>query len=210
MVCPSLPLHHTISNILIGHGIDQVVSPAGRFSRDDDGKVLTFEPNRLVFFLYPPSENNLRLLDSISGESHGLEKICTKLEGGLQVPLCSTHALYIPAACGHAEVTAAGGMMVSKAFVNPDTLLAMAKLLASGCKWSKEFANGNEYPMWSRWEWAAKAADPATCVQAWYVAKQALLRTSVMLTVTGTSHTRRCRNVSVVGQTADRRRKSPS
>jgi len=80
--------------------------------------------------LYPPSERNLRLMQTVEGQKAKLISLAASLEGGLIALTTSVHAIYIPAGCIHGTFTSVGGFLVTKDFTSMGSAMAFSWYLA--------------------------------------------------------------------------------
>ncbi|KAG4430017.1 hypothetical protein IFR05_014500 [Cadophora sp. M221] len=69
-----------------------------------------------LWIMFPPTPQNLQLMQSADGQRSKLARIGKDLGGGLVIKADSSQALYIPAGCIHAVFTLHGGFLVSLEF----------------------------------------------------------------------------------------------
>lgn len=83
-----------------------------------------------IWVLYPPSEQNLRLMQTVEGQKAKLISLAAALEGGLIILTTSVHAIYLPAGCIHGTFTLIGGFIVTKDFTSIGSTTAFSWYLA--------------------------------------------------------------------------------
>ncbi|KAH1601520.1 hypothetical protein KXV92_006172 [Aspergillus fumigatus] len=83
-----------------------------------------------IWFMWPPTERNLSLMASESGQLAKLIRLAPLLEGGILLQTDSGHALTIPSGCLHATMTIKGGFLVTKDFATRYTIQSFSRYLA--------------------------------------------------------------------------------
>ncbi|GIZ49119.1 hypothetical protein CKM354_001215800 [Cercospora kikuchii] len=73
---------------------------------------------RSIFFLWPPTQENLERVQERSGKNEGLPFCCEELEGGLVAVLHTTEALRIRPGTIHAILTVSGGFTMSRSYID--------------------------------------------------------------------------------------------
>ena len=87
---------------------------------------------RKIWLLYPPTDKNLKAMQSVDGQRAKLLRLAHQLEGGVLMETTSSHAIFIPAGCAHATFTLQGGYLVTKDFTTAKSLNAIASFIVYG------------------------------------------------------------------------------
>jgi hypothetical protein len=81
--------------------------------------------------MFPPTVENLRLIQLADAQRGKLARICKDLEGGLVFRSTSQQAIYIPAGCIHVVFTTRGGFLLTMEFSTPESACVLSALLKS-------------------------------------------------------------------------------
>ncbi|KAJ5203619.1 uncharacterized protein N7498_004498 [Penicillium cinerascens] len=94
-----------------------------------DGLSTVIGDCRKIWLLYPPTDKNLKAMQSVDGQRAKLLRLAHQLEGGVLIKTTSSHAIFIPVGCAYATFTLQGGYLVIKDFTTAKSLNAIASFI---------------------------------------------------------------------------------
>lgn len=95
-----------------------------------DGLSLCMHKSRKLWFLFPPTDHNLKLMKIELGQNAKLWRVGARMEGGVVCETTDKEAIYLPAGCIHAVFTLDGGFLVSLDFTTRDSVSVFGRYLA--------------------------------------------------------------------------------
>lgn len=125
------------------------------------------EQSRRLFFLWPPTTHNLSTLESWGSHGERLLNCCCQFEGGLIQVLDSNDALRMRPGVIHAVITLAGGFIVTKAYIDEQTLSPMSSWLVGSPSIIRQMSDGRLRIMAYNWIEAAEIATVESVIACW-------------------------------------------
>ncbi|KAK3691613.1 hypothetical protein LTR37_018530 [Vermiconidia calcicola] len=132
-------------------------------------------PCRKMVFLWPSTVNNLQVMEKNTTIAKKAAEVCSKLEGGFWADLGEDHALIMPHGTVHMVETYVGGFIVTKAYIDSDTVIHMSRWLGLSPSHINGLDARGKLTIVEDWMCAAGYARIAAILEGWNLAAKSLL-----------------------------------